>query len=148
MVKGYSKSGMKDAALYADWDKYATQPYPSDTHGGRYVVNYGNAQSKAYRKYEDAGRMPVGAKLAKDSFVVKTDGKAGPGPLFLMEKMPKGFNQNSDDWRYKMVMPNGQLFGMTNGKNSAAMTFCYECHAAVAEDQDSMMFLPDEYRVN
>ncbi len=148
MVKGYAKSGLKDAKHYADWDGYSTQPYVSDTHGGRYVFNRGNAQAKSYGKYEAAGRMPVGAKLAKDSFVVKTNGKVGSGPLFIMEKMAKGFSKASDNWRYTMVMPNGQLFGMTNGKNSAGMKFCYECHATVAEGQDSLMFLPDDYRVN
>ena len=148
LVAGYAKSGLTVAGYYKDWDSYATQPYVSDTHGGRYVNNYGNSLANGYGKYEKAGRMPVGAMLAKDSFVVKGNGKLAAGPLFLMEKMPAGFKQASGNWRYTMVLPNGRVFGTTNGANSAKMDFCYECHMSVAEEQDSLMFLPDEYRVN
>jgi hypothetical protein len=143
---GYAKSGLAVAGYYKDWKNYANQPYVSDTHGGRYVNNYGNAQAAGYGNYEKAGRMPVGAMLAKDSFVAKGNGKLAAGPLFLMEKMAAGFNEDSGNWRYTMVLPNGQVFGTTNGAGSAKMQFCYECHMAVAEEQDSLMFLPDEYR--
>ena len=147
LVAGYAKSGLDVASYYKDWKNYSSQPYVSDTHGGRLVNNYGNALAASYNKYEEAGRMPVGALLAKDSFSVTSKGKTGPGPLFLMEKMQAGFKAESGNWRYTMVMPNGQIFGTTNGRNSGKMTFCYECHMAVAEEQDSLMFLPDEYRV-
>lgn len=147
LVAGYSKSGLKTAGSYKDWKNYSNQPYVSDTHGGRLVNNYGNTLAARYGKYEQAGRMPAGSLLAKDSFSVSANGKTGPGPLFLMEKMSMGFNKASGNWRYTMVMPNGQIFGATNGKNSGKMTFCYECHMAVAAEQDSLFFLPDEYRV-
>ena len=148
LVAGYSKSGLTVAGHYKDWKNFSNQPYVSDTHGGRYVNNYGNSLASSYGKYEKAGRMPVGALLAKDSFVAKANGKLAAGPLFLMEKMPAGFNTDSGNWRYTMVLPNGQVFGTTNGAGSAKMKFCYECHMSVAEEQDSLMFLPDEYRVN
>jgi hypothetical protein len=45
-------------------------------------------------------------------------------------------------------MPNGQTVGTTNGKDKSSVKFCYECHNAVAEDKDAMMFLPEELRVN
>ena len=46
-----------------------------------------------------------------------------------------------------MIMPNGKMFGVTGGKNSAGMNFCYECHNGVAPEQDSVMLLPEEFRV-
>jgi hypothetical protein len=147
MIASYSKSGHKDAKFYKDWGRYSTQPYVSDTHGERYVNNYANARAKNYGKFEKAGLMAVGAKMAKDSFVVKKNGKVSVGPLFMMEKMASGFNKASGNWRYTMVMPNGQLFGQTNGKNAKGMKFCYECHMAGGEDTDSMLFLPEDYRV-
>ncbi|MHA1114360.1 MAG: cytochrome P460 family protein, partial [Alphaproteobacteria bacterium] len=61
-------------------------------------------------------------------------------------KMATGFNAESGDWRYAMIMPNGAMFGETKGQNSAGVAFCAECHMSVAEDQDSMFFLPEEYR--
>jgi len=146
LVAGYVKSGLAVASHYKDWNVFSNQPYVSDTHGGRYVNNYGNALAASYDKYEKAGRMPVGALLAKDSFAAQGNGKVAAGPLFLMEKMAAGFNKDSGNWRYTMVLPNGQVFGTTNGAGSAKMKFCYECHMSVAEEQDSLMFLPDEYR--
>ncbi|MDP6874420.1 MAG: hypothetical protein QF521_12890 [Alphaproteobacteria bacterium] len=147
LAAGYTKSGLTVAGHYKDWKNYSNQPYVSDTHGGRYVNNYSNALAVSYNKYEEAGRMPVGALLAKDSFAANANGKIAPGPLFVMEKMPAGFNKDSGNWRYTMVLPNGQVFGTTNGAGSAKLNFCYECHMSVAEEQDSLMFLPDEYRV-
>jgi hypothetical protein len=44
-----------------------------------------------------------------------------------------------------MVMPNGSILGATNGKGSANVAFCIECHASVS-DQDHMFFLPEEVR--
>ena len=91
--------------------------------------------------------MPVGARIAKDSFTVSPAGQVAVGPLFMMEKMQDGFNDASDDWRYAMIMPDGSLFGVTGGQDDQQVQFCAECHAAVAEDQDSLFFLPEEFRM-
>jgi len=109
----------------------------SATHGQRYVLNYAN---------EKAGKMAPGAVSAKNSFTVNAKGQVSVGPLFLMEKHNAGFNGNSHDWQYTLIMPNGQTVGTTKGE--ASVKFCHECHNAVAEDQDAMMFLPEELRVN
>jgi hypothetical protein len=142
---GYAKSGNQWVKAYQSWTNYATQPYVSDTHGGRFVNNYANARGSNYGLYENAGPSPEGTVLAKDSFSVKPNGKVGAGPMFLMEKMAAGFDGDSQDWRYTLIMPNGQVFGTTGGKNSDKVGFCAECHVAV-EDQDSRFFLDEEYR--
>ncbi len=90
--------------------------------------------------------MPAGASIPKDSLAVASNGIVSVGPLFIMEKMIAGFNPGSDDWRYTMIMPNGSVFGSTGGKGSAKMQFCADCHMSVSE-ADSMLFMPDEYRV-
>ena len=110
-------------------------------------MNYANEWAKAYGAFENAGTFPAGSALAKPSFSVKGNGKASLGPLFLMEKMEAGFNAASGDWRYTMIMPNGSVFGTTNGKNSKKVEFCIGCHQTVTPDQDSVMLLPEEYRV-
>lgn len=146
MRAAYAKSGNATAISYGGWRRYSKVAYQSSTHGGRYVQNYANATARAYGAFEKAGVMPTGSILAKDSFGVNGKGNVAVGPMFLMEKVPAGFNAASGNWKYTMIMPNGAVFGETNGKNSAGMQFCIECHAAVAEDQDHMMFLPEEYR--
>jgi len=92
--------------------------------------------------------MPAGAVLAKDSFAVQPNGRTAVGPLFLMEKMHGSFSKASANWRYTLIMPNGQTIGTTNGKGSSNVKFCAECHISVAEEQDSMLLLPEEVRRN
>jgi hypothetical protein len=145
MKAAYAKSGLNVAVVYPKWKRYSKVAYQSSTHGGRFVQNYANAAGKAYGKYEKSGKMRNGTYLAKDSFTVSKKGQIGVGPLFIMRKMPKGWNKATLDWKYSMVMPNGSYFGETKGANSAKLKFCGDCHNAAAE-QDGMFFLPTEFR--
>jgi hypothetical protein len=148
MRASYDKAGLGSVSGYQNWLNVSKTPYISETHGGRYVNNYADGHGDyRYAKYEDAGVMPLGSVVAKDSFVINSDGSAKAGPLFVMEKMAAGFNKESGDWRYSMIMPDGKLYGSTKGKNSAAMMMCNECHSAVAEEQDYLWFLPEEDRI-
>ena len=147
MVAGYRLSNDRSAESFARWRRFNSAPYRSATHGQRYVNNYANAIGRAYGRYEAAGPMPVGAILAKDSFAVTQRGDVFTGPLFLMEKMPPGFRPDAHDWRYSMIMPDGSLFGVTNGEGSERVEFCITCHEAVEEEHHQMFFVPDEYRV-
>ena len=60
--------------------------------------------------------------------------------------MQGGFNAESHDWRYTMIMPNGAVAGTTNGKGSKNVEFCIGCHLSVTPEQDNIMLLPEEYR--
>lgn len=147
MKTAYAKSGNLWAKWYSQWAKFSNQPYVSATHGNRFVHNYASKKAAgAYGKYEKAGKMQHGGILAKDSFTVTPEGRVSVGPLFLMEKMGGGFLKASNDWRYTLIMPNGQTVGITNGKGSKNVQFCITCHQAVADEQDAMFFLPEEYR--
>lgn len=145
MAKGYSMSNVPGAVDYQNWDVYNLAPYRSAAHGRRIINNYANKIAKAYGKYEKSGKMPVGSILSKDSFLVSNDGGIVAGPLFVMEKMPAGFNKVSGDWRYSMIMPDGSIFGITKGTGDGRVSFCIGCHLAV-EHQDHMHFMPKRYR--
>ncbi len=146
MKKAYRKAGLRQVSGYTGWLRVNATAYQSATHGGRYVSNYANSHGDyRYKKFEKAGTMPFGSVLAKDSFAVRPDGKVGIGPLFIMEKMKKGFNKKSWDWRYTMVMPNGKVAGMTKGKGMN-MKFCAVCHAGVAPEQDHILLVPEDYQ--
>jgi len=147
MQAAYSVADDPAGAQFLEWSNYSLVPYVSATHGNRYVMNYGNEAAAAYGDYEEAGTLPAGAKLAKNSFVVSPAGQVSVGPLFLMEKMDAGFSEASADWKYTMVMPDGSTFGVTAGANSAAVEFCIECHLSLGEEQDSLLFLPEDYRL-
>jgi len=147
MAVAYAASGADIAVHFNSYRLYSNHPYVSATHGERYVMNYANDTARAYGLFEKAGALPVGSKLAKPSFSVKGNGQATMGPLFTMEKMDAGFNPDSGDWRYSMVLPSGSVVGSTNGKGADKVEFCIGCHLSVTPEQDSIMLIPEEYRV-
>ena len=146
MVAAYRLSRDPVATQFYKWRRYNRAPYLSATHGDRYINNYANAKSNAYGR-EGAGPMPEGAVLAKDSFTVTRRGDVFTGPLFLMEKMAPGFSADIRDWRYTMIMPDGSVFGTTNGQGSERVEFCATCHAMAGDAADHLFFVPEEYRV-
>ncbi len=147
LVAVYRKSANPHTAVYQTWRRYNVTPYLSATHGLLYVNNYANQQAVDYGKAETAGTFPVGSVLAKDSFEVTDLGDVFTGPLTLMEKMPPGFSPDQRDWRYTMIMPDGSLFGTTNGENSVRVEYCAECHRGAGDEQDHLFFVPEEYRI-
>ncbi|MBE9556199.1 MAG: cytochrome P460 family protein [Proteobacteria bacterium] len=146
MAAGYALARMPDLRNYLSWRRFNTAPYRSATHGARYVNNYANRVGQAYGAFEEAGILPAGSILVKDSFTATADGGIYPGPMFVMEKMETGFNSQSGDWRYSMIMPDGSLFGETKGVNADAVQFCVGCHAG-RRQYDHLFFLPEEFRL-
>ncbi|MBZ0216026.1 MAG: cytochrome P460 family protein, partial [Fimbriimonadaceae bacterium] len=145
MAQAYGLADLAEIADYQSWTRYNTAPYRSAAHGNRYVNNYANNIARAYGNFERAGDLPAGAIVAKDNLTVTADGTVSPGALLVMEKMPAGFNFISGDWRYTMVMPDGSIFGTTNGEGSRREKFCITCHLA-AEQHDHLFFVPEAYR--
>ncbi len=147
MAAGYALSGDPSAQAYRSWRRYNRVPYFSASHGQRYINHYANDLGRDYGGFERAGRLPVGAIIAKDSFSVTQDGAVHDGPLFLMEKMAEGFNYASGDWRHTMIMPDGSMFGVTKGVNADGVEYCIACHLA-REHYDHLYFPPRAYRLN
>jgi len=146
LAAGYALGGHPVARDYRGWRRYNSAPYLSAAHGNLYINNYANEAASAYGQFESAGRLPVGAVIAKDSFVVERDGTVRPGPLFIMKKMPRGFNYVSGDWRYMKIMPDGTFVGETHGDSPERVEFCITCHLA-KEPQDHLFLVPAPYRV-
>lgn len=146
LAKGYRLSNDPVARAYQNWSRFNTAPYRSATHGERFVNNYVNGMGRAYGAFEEAGDLPVGSIVAKDSFAVTAAGDVFSGPLFVMEKMPQGFNAKSRDWKYSMIMPDGSLFGETGGADSRNVEFCISCHEKAGAENDHLYFLPPAYR--
>jgi len=147
MVAGYRLSSFPSAEKYRLWRRYNTVPYRSAQHGERYVNNYANDIAGNYRHFEASGNLPKGSVLVKDSFAVTARGDVFSGPMFVMEKMSTGFNPESRNWRYSMYMPDGSLFGMTNGEGTERVEFCITCHKEAGYEQDHLFYVPDGYRV-
>ena len=142
----YLASGDPVTGAYQTWRRFNTAPYRSSLHGRLLVNNYANATAARYGEYERLGGLPAGSIAVKDSFTVTESGEVMTGPLFLMEKREKGFNAASNDWLFMMVQPTGEISGITNGENSAAVHFCADCHNKAPKGQDNLYFLPEEVR--
>jgi len=142
---GYPLSGSPVARDYQNWRRYNSAPYLSASHGNHYLNNYANQLALAYGEFEAAGRLPVGAVIAKDSFSVTNSGGILLGPLFIMEKMPPGFNDVSADWKYSLVRSDGTFFGETNGPGAERVEYCIACHLA-RERYDHLYFIPTDSR--
>lgn len=146
LAKGYAQSGINIFNDYQNWKKYNTAPYISSTHGNHYLNNYANKTAKNYGLFEKTGVMPEGSVIAKDGFAITNSDQILLGPLFIMQKMQKGFNRVTRDWKYIQVQPDGKLLGETNGKGTNKVKYCIDCHS-VMDHQDNLYFIPSEYRV-
>ncbi len=141
--RAYLKSDHPVAKEFRQWTRFSTGPYPAEAHGSRYLLNYANGKAAPnYGNYEGLGTMSVGSIIAKEGFVQQHDGRNGVGPLFIMEKKQQGALENSGGWHYTMIMPSGMV-----RTDPGLQRFCNDCHEN-ADDDDFMMFMPDEYRVS
>lgn len=145
MTSGYALSNYPFASGYNKWQLYNTAPYLSATHGNRYINNYANGRAKQYGKLGNGEKLPAGSVLAKDSLTITAERKVFPGALFIMEKLPAGISASTGDWRYVMIMPDGSLFGDSQGEGAAEMKFCHDCHTIKAKN-DFVFFVPKKYR--
>lgn len=145
LAEFYAMSREPAAIEFRNWRQYNSAPYLSATHGNRYVNNYGNYLSAGYDQMTAGFRMPVGAILAKNSFTVTADGEIFGAAMFIMEKLRPGQNPDTGDWRYVMIMPDGSYEGDSEGENAGQVSYCHDCHAAMAR-QDFLFYIPRPYR--
>lgn len=143
----YARSGDPVALAYQGWKRFNVTPYRSPNHGQRFVNHYANDLARAYGRYEDIDGLPVGSVLIKDSFVVTESGMLRSGPFFMMEKMPAGFRSAAGTWRFLMIRPDGEIFGMTGSKHADRVAFCGDCHNKAGADQEYLYFPPEDRRV-
>ena len=131
---------------YQSLRQFNSAPYRSVSHGNHYLNNYANDLGSVYGEYEDAGVLPQGAVLYKDSFSVAANNEIILGPLFIMEKMQPGFNPVGGDWKYIQINPTGEVLGETNGPGSDRVEYCIACHLT-REQYDHLFFMPEKSRV-
>lgn len=100
-----------------------------------------------YTKWANAAAAPYQAATHGNRYVNNFVNRTGAERYLRYEEgapMPSGTVVAKDSF---VANPDGSVAGTTNGAGSAAVEFCNACHAVVAEDQDYLFFLPEEYRV-
>jgi hypothetical protein len=146
MAARYKLSHLPEIKNYRRGKSAVRNVYRATAHGNRYHNVFVNSLGKSYLNYLDAGTMPAGTLIFKDSFTVNKQGGVFPGTLAIMEKMPEGFNSRSGNWRFTMVMPDGSILGKLKGEGSAKVEFCVDCHMK-SKQYDYLFFPPKEYRL-
>jgi|GEM_PF-467569 len=126
---------------YRTWTPASTLPADPGFHGERFLFTYVNETgAEEYTKFADEDvDMPVGSVIAKESFSIDDNGKAKPGPLFIMQKAAEGASPRTGDWYYMAVAPSGAPMGVN------VYTACNECHQAY-EDSDYMAYPEEDVR--
>ena len=66
-------------------------------------------------------------------------------PQFVIERMPKGYDERVGDWKFTLIAPNGAIVGESRGRDGDKVEFCVECHKS-AWRQDFLFFIPPPYR--
>lgn len=154
LAKGYASAGFEGVDGYQMLKRYNKAPYLSSAHGKHYLNNYANETASQYGKFEEAGKLPVGSVLFKDSFSVTESRQDFSvtesrqivlGPLFIMRKMESGFNHLTGDWQYIQIQPDGTFLGMTGGEGADRVEYCIGCHLS-QEEYDHLYFIPRTYR--
>jgi len=146
MASRYNLSKLPQIKNYQRLKSMVSNVYLATAHGNRYHNIFVNNLGHNYARYLKAGFMPKGTKVFKDSFTVNENGDVFPGTLAVMEKMAPGFNPQSGDWRFSMIMPDGSVFGILKGEDSDKVEFCVECHVKVKQ-YDYLHFPPEKYQI-
>ena len=129
-------------AEYPSWTRAASAPAAPGFHTGRFLMTYVNDTGKEmYLQYADNPVVPVGTRLAKESFEVSDQGQVKKGPLFLMEKGAAGSSPKTDDWFYYMVGTNGRPQGIN------VFAACSECHQGNFAETGGMGYPVEDVRL-
>jgi hypothetical protein len=127
---------------YRTWTKVSSFPAAPGAHGERFLLTWVNDKgAKEYLRYADNPNIPAGTLIAKESFSVGSDGKASPGPLFLMEKVAAGTSPATGDWFYMLVAPDGNAIGVD------VVAACSTCHLSVYGHQGGLGYPVEEARI-
>lgn len=126
-----------------EWRSFSSQFYSSEH--GRYLEVAGNAAAAGFFEFEDGAPLPVGAVVTKRSYRVLQSGAVVVDPQFVIERMPKGYDERVGDWKFTLIAPNGAIVGESRGRDADKVEFCVECHKS-AWRQDFLFFIPPPYR--
>ena len=129
----YAKSGHPLAEQFQSWSRLDSAPFLSKVHGNRYVAVYANDRALTTLSADTEAPIHSGVALATPTFSLTEDGTLEPGPLFILEKMQKGFSTTSGNWRYTLIGPEGDIIGVTKGQHGEDITFCADCSRKSAD---------------
>ncbi|MBC8043564.1 MAG: hypothetical protein IAF08_08970 [Rhizobacter sp.] len=116
----------------AIYKKTNTAAWQSAAHGKWFVDVFVSRGILA--EYDALKPIPEGGAVIKQGYKIASDAASGvaTGPLFVMKKMPKGYDPAFGDWSFALGFPSASqpakyfLFG--EGKDDK-VTYCKNCHS-------------------
>ena len=139
LTAGYLESGAPLIQDFISWRPAATGPAKTGSHGGRLLMTYVNdAGYDTYVAYAPEAVMPLGTKIAKESFSASGD-SFKPGPIFFMEKVGLEEAPDTDGWFYSK-------YGTEGGLDKISQSFCHNCHAPY-KDSDFVGYPGESARI-
>ncbi len=138
---GYQKGTNPIAREYGNWGAAATTPANPGVHSGRYMMTFVNDLGlSTYTQYASQNvNMPIGTKIAKETFFVKGQGEFRRHPLFTMEKVGVENAPETDGWVYGRVNENGRQM-------PTSQAYCHSCHTGF-KGQDFVGYPVKEARI-
>ena len=142
LLSGYQMGDNEIATSYSTWKAASTAPEKTgDIHSGRYMMTFVNPVGYGdYVEFKTIdSSMPIGTKIAKETFMLKGHGKFRESPLFTMQKVGSEKAPETDGWIYGRVNAKGR--NMPTGQK-----FCHSCHMAF-KSQDFLGYPARDVRV-
>ena len=124
----FQHSDEPSARVYRSFDRVNARSFYSPVNDYSFANVYVNALASDYTKNRFEKPFPQGSILAKETFVVSPQGQVSVGPMFVMEKMVKGYSRDSGDWRFVKVFPDGRVES-DEVKSETITESCLSCHA-------------------
>jgi len=124
----FDECGMESTIAFEDWKQWAKttpEPYFSREHGNRWVTIYFDDLAGTSDQSTNAP-FAVCAKIIKVHFT-NISGDT-PRKLFLMAKMPTGFDPDHGDWWYGNYNATAGAAMIEQG----AVEACIDCHKKVS----------------
>lgn len=126
MIEGWEVSKNKIVSEYSEWKRYNIAPFQAGKFtGDQYINLYANEKVDGWSNFD---QMPIGTVLVIDSFHGDADriGYAArwkAGDLVILEKMKKGFNAASGNWKITKIDKKGQPTDITKEKDARSTYF-------------------------
>ena len=127
MLHIYKNSKLQVALNFRNWLRVNKISFYAPANDFGWGNVYVNRIADKYKENKYISNFDKGSVIVKESFLFDINGGISVGPLFYMMKMEKGFNKESNDWKFVEVDLDGTHVE-TVRSNTAATQKCIECH--------------------
>jgi hypothetical protein len=139
MLKIYQKEQLEVPQKYRTWKRVNDVSFYAPANDFGWVNVFVNREADKYSLNKYTSEFKEGSIIVKEGYTFDISGRSDIGPLFYMEKMKQGYNEESNDWKFTEVNVDGTYAEM-GGHDSELTKRCVKCHTR-RKDSDFLFFL-------